>query len=284
MIEHVLEQHGIARLGHALERCLREVAVVIAHENRHTRRHRRVDLVGGLAPLLHGVMQEHVLVHVISDLGKIGIVLLAQLQDGYLDVPTKGLHQFGKKLLAALLAKGEQQALVVERHGHELSVHVCKHLVLIVGPLGKTRKERMDALVKRVINVRTVLMDQNARLVVIVVGIAGDVVAALEYSDAETGGLGKTTSAHCTRVTSAYDDHVVGTRIKISRKTRVDLHDIAPCRLRRPLALVRWAAAVTTTHRLFIPSIIATEEYNCPVIPKAHHDQAQMDPFQQGAS
>ena len=73
----------------------------------HASGDRRVDLIGSLAPLLHGVVQKDILKHVVRNLGEVGVALLAQLHDGNLDVAAKGIHKLVKELLAALFAKGE---------------------------------------------------------------------------------------------------------------------------------------------------------------------------------
>ena len=214
----MLEQRGIAVLRHALERSLREVAIVIAHKDGNAAGDRGIDLGGRLAPLLHGVMQKDVLVDVIGDLGQVGVVLLTQLHNGHLDVLAKGLHELLIQLLAALIAKGELKARVVKGHGHKGAVDVGKHLVLVVRPLGKARQEIVDALIKGMVDVRTVLVDQDSRLVSAVEGIARDVTTALQNGNAIADGFGKTAGANGTGITSADDDHVVRTGIKAFRQ------------------------------------------------------------------
>ena len=214
----MLEQRGIAVLRHALERSLREVAIVIAHKDGNAAGDRGVDLVGRLAPLLHGVMQKDVLVDVIGDLGQVGIVLLTQLHNGHLDVLAKGLHELLIQLLAALIAKGELKARVVKGHGHKGAVDVGKHLVLVVRPLGKARQEIVDALIKGMVDVRTVLVDQDSRLVSAVEGIARNVATALQNGNTIADGFGKTAGANGTGITGADDDHVVRAGIKAFRQ------------------------------------------------------------------
>ena len=214
----MLEQRGIAVLRHALERSLREIAIVIAHKDGNAAGDRGVNLVGRLAPLLHGVMQKDVLIDIIGDLGKIRVVLLAQLHNGHLDVLAKGLHELLVQLLAALIAKGELKARMVKGHGHEGAVDVGEHLVLVVRPLGKARQEVMDALVKSVIDVRTVLVDQDSGLVSAVVGITRDVAATLQNGNTIADSFGKTAGANGTGITGADNDHVVRTGIKAFRQ------------------------------------------------------------------
>ena len=214
----MLEQRGIAVLRHALERSLREVAIVIAHKDGNAAGDRGIDLVGRLTPLLHGVMQKDVLVDVIGNLGKIRVVLLAQLHNGHLDVLAKGLHELLIQFLAALIAKGKLKARMVKGHGHKGAVDVGKHLVLVVRPLGKARQEIVDALIKGMVDVRTVLVDQDSRLVSAVEGIARNVATALQNGNTIADGFGKTAGANGTGITGADDDHVVRTGIKAFRQ------------------------------------------------------------------
>ena len=103
----MLEQRGVAIGGHSLVRSLREVAVIVTDENGHASGDGRVNLIGGLAPLFHGVVQKDILEHVVRNLGEVRVALLAQLHDRNLDVAAKGIHKLVKELLAALFAKGE---------------------------------------------------------------------------------------------------------------------------------------------------------------------------------
>ena len=164
-------------------------------------------------------MEEHVLIHVVGDLGQVGVVLLTQLQDGDLHVLAERLHELGVQLLAAFLAERKQQALVVEGNRHERAVDVGEHLVLVIGPLGEAGQERVHALAEGVVDVRTVHVNKHTGLIQVVVGVAGDVVAALEDGDAEADGLGEATGAHRTRIARTDDDHVVGARVEILRET-----------------------------------------------------------------
>ena len=113
---------------------------------------------------------------------------------------------------------------MVEGHRHERTVDVGKHLVLVIGPLGEAGQELVHALVEGVVDMRAVEMDEDTGLIVIVVGVAGDVVATLQNGDAETDGLGKTAGAHRAGISCPDDDHVVIMRVETSRKTRSDLH------------------------------------------------------------
>ena len=195
----MLEQRGVAVLRHTLEGGLREVAIIVAHKDGNAAGDRGIDLVGRLTPLLHGVMQKDVLVDVI-------------------DVLAKGLHELLIQLLAALVTKGELKARVVKGHGHEGAVDVGEHLVLVVRPLGKARQEVVHALVKGVVDVRTVLVDQDSRLVSAVEGITRNVATALQNGNTIADSFGKTAGANGTGITGADNDHVVRTGIKAFRQ------------------------------------------------------------------
>ena len=224
MVEQALEELGVALGRHALVGDAREVALVIAHEDRHAAGDGGVDLVGRGAPLLHRVVEEHVLVDVVGDLLQVGVVLLAQLENGNLLVLTKGLDELAVEGLAALLAKGELEALVVERDRHESAVDVGEHLVLVVGPLGEAGEELVDAVALGVVDVRTVLVDQDARVVDVVIGVARDVVATLDDGDAEAAGLGKAACADGASVTGTDDDHVVRVGVEAGGEPTSDTH------------------------------------------------------------
>ena len=82
----------------------------------------------------------------------------------------------------------------------------------------------MNALILRVINVRTILMNKNASLVLVVIRVTSDVVAALDDGDAEATGLRKTASTDRTRIASSDNDHVVAVGRKTSGKPVCDTH------------------------------------------------------------
>ena len=169
-------------------------------------------------------MEEDVLVDVVGDLGELGVVLGAKLEDGHLHVLAEGLHELAVQLLAAFVAKRKLQALMVEGDGHERAVDVGKHLVLVIGPLSEARQEAVHALTEGVVDVRAVLMYEDAVRIVAIVGVARDVRAALQDGNAEPGGLGQTAGADGAGVAGSDDDHVVRIGIEGLGKTRRDLH------------------------------------------------------------
>ena len=169
-------------------------------------------------------MQEDVLVDIVGNLDKLGVVLLAKLHDRHLLVLAEGVHELLVKPLAPLLAEGELEGAVVEGDRHERAVDVGEHLVLVVGPLGEAREELVHALAHGVVDVGAVLVHEDARLVVVVIRVTGDVVATLQDGDLEAAGLRKAARAHGAGVSRADDDGVIAVRIEPSGQTVFDTH------------------------------------------------------------
>ncbi len=228
VVEHALEHGGVAVGGHALVGRQGEVAVVVAHEDGNAAHDGGVDLVGRLAPLLHRVVQEDVLVDVVRHLGEVGVVLLAQLHDGDLLVHAEGRDELLEEPLSPLLAEGELEGRVVEGDGHEGAMHVGEDLVLVLRPVGEAREELERALVGGVEDVRAVLVHEDARLVPVVVGVARHMAAALEDADLEAAGLGQTARADGTGVSGPHDDGVEGGGVEVVRKACVEVHGRFP--------------------------------------------------------
>ena len=101
---------------------------------------------------------------------------------------------------------------------------VREHLVLVVRPLREAREEFVHALAVGVVDVRAVLMDENAVLVQIIEGVARDMVAALENRDTETRTFRHAARAHRTGISSADDNHVVFIGVERCGETTRDLH------------------------------------------------------------
>ena len=75
------------------------------------------------------------------------------------------------------------------------------------------------------VDVRAVLVDQDAGVVEEVVGVAGDVVAALEDADLEAAGLGEATGAGRTSVARSDDEGVIRVRVEAGGKALLDAHE-----------------------------------------------------------
>ena len=190
MVEHALEQRGVAVQRHALEGVL-EVAVVARHEHGHARRDGGVNLLGREAPLLLRVVEEHVLVDEVGDLGELRVVLGAQLGDGHLALVAERVHELLREARGLLLAEGDLHGVLVERHGQVGAVPVGQHLVLVVAPFGEAAHVVEGALVVGVEDVRPVAVHEDAGLVGLVVHVAADVRALLHHEHALAAALGQ---------------------------------------------------------------------------------------------
>ena len=182
VVEHALEQRGVALERHALVGVL-EVAVVARQEHGHARRHRRIHLLRREPPLLLRVVEEHVLVDEVRHLGEIGVVDAPQLGDGHLALVAERGDELLDELRGALLAEGDLHRVLVERHRHVRAVPVGQHLVLVVVPLGEAADVVERALVVGVEDVRPIAVHEDARLVGLVVHVAGDMGLLLDHEN-----------------------------------------------------------------------------------------------------
>ena len=224
MVEHVLAEVRVRDGRHALVRGSREVAVVVAHEDGDATHDGRVDLVGGLAPLLHGVVQEDVLVHVVRDFRELGIVLLPEVHDGDLLVLAEGLHELLVQVLALLVAKRELQGLVVEGHRHQRAVDVGEDLVVVVRPLREAREVLVHALALECGRCADRTYGRYPGVVQAVVGGAGEGVPALDDGNLVAAGLRKARCAYSAGGSRAHDGDVVVLGVEALRKTFGDTH------------------------------------------------------------
>ena len=76
----------------------------------------------------------------------------------------------------------------------------------------------MDALVKSVVDVRTVLVDKDPGLISAVVSVARDVATTLQNGNAIADGLGETAGTNGTGISGTNDNHVVCTGVKAFRQ------------------------------------------------------------------
>ena len=106
---------------------------------------------------------------------------------------------------------------MVEGHGHQGAVDVGENLVLIVRPLGEARKEVVHALIEGVVDVRAVLVNKDAVFIQVIVGVARNMVAALEHGNMESSVFGQTARADGAGVSGTHDDHVICVGVKILR-------------------------------------------------------------------
>ena len=204
VVEHAFEHGGVAILRDALPAVL-EVAVVAAHIDGHTAGHSGVEVFGLHAPLLHRVDEEDFLIDVLREEVEVGVVGLAQFEDGNFFVEAEAFHQFffetGGKSLGEDLADGVQ----VEGDGHELAVDEAHHLVHIRIPVGEARSEVPRGLDVRVEDVRAVLMYADAVGIPVIVAVAADMRLAVDDKHL-LAAFGKHSSHGCAGNAGTYND------------------------------------------------------------------------------
>ena len=180
VVQHFLKQGGIALPGHPLPGIL-EIAVVPGEEHGHPGRGIGVDLLGGLPPLLHGVLDKYMLIDIVRQGGDLRVLALPQLQDGDLFLRAVGGDQLVAQALALPGTEGRLQRGQVEGHGilhpPALRRNVGDHPVLILPPGGEAGQVVKHPLIIRMENVRTILMDQYAHVIHAVVGVSAHVGA-----------------------------------------------------------------------------------------------------------
>ena len=233
MVQHGLKEGGVALQGHALILVL-EIAVVLRQEDRHPGSSVGIDLIRGLAPLLHGVVDEHVLIDVVGHLGQLRVLILAQLQDGDLLLCAVGGDQLLPQTLPLLAPESLPQGGQVEghRHLHPAAVRgrqVGHHPVLVVPPPGEAAQIAEYRLVIGVENMGAVLVDQHARLIQPVIGVAADVVPALQHQDPLSAPLSQLPGTHRAGIART---HHQGVKIQFQGVSHLFLFfgDNAPCR------------------------------------------------------
>ena len=206
--EQVLEQARVAIDRHPLEGVL-EVAVVPGDEHGHARGHRGIHFLGSEAPLLLGIVEEHVLVDEVRHLLKLRILLGAQLVDGDLALVAEGVDELLDEPGRLLVAEGNFHRVLVEGHGHVGAIPIGKHPVLVARPLGEAGKIVVGALIVGMEDVRPVAVHEHPGLVVLVVHVAGDVRALLDDEHAKTALFGKLPGTDSPGKTGADNDGVV---------------------------------------------------------------------------
>ena len=76
----------------------------------------------------------------------------------------------------------------------------------------------MDALIKGMVDVRTILVDQDPGLISAVVGVTRNVATALQNGNAIADSLGETAGTNGTGISSTDDNHVVYAGVKAFRQ------------------------------------------------------------------
>ena len=211
MVQHPLEQGGIALQGHPLIGVL-EIAVVTGEKDRYPGGGIGVDLLRSLAPLLHRVVDKDVLIHIIRQGGDLRVTALPQLQNGHLFFCPIGGNEFFPQPCALRRAEGGLQRGEVEGDGvglaPALSVRdIGQDPVLIVPPDREPGEPVKDPLVVGVEDVGAVLVDQHPSPIQAVVGVAADVVPAFQAQH-PLSALGQLPGADRTGIAGAHDQRV----------------------------------------------------------------------------
>ena len=178
MVEHPLEHPRVAVQRHRLVR-VGEVAVVAVGAHRHARGDRRVELRRIEAPLLARVVAEELLVQLAPDLADDHVFGRPDLRRAARR-PTRRTPRARTtcRFSAVELVDGVE----VDRDRQQLPVDARQHAVLVRPPLGELREVVEDVARVGVEDVRPVLVDQDARFVVVVVGVAADVRPLVDRS------------------------------------------------------------------------------------------------------
>ena len=131
-------------------------------------------------------MDEDVLIDIVGQGGDLRVWVLPQLQNGHLFLRAIGGDELVPQALALFKAEGRLQRGEVKGHGigHPPALvvwDVGDDPVAIVPPLGEAGQPVEHPLVVGVEDVGAILVDQDARLVGPVIGVARHVVPALQH-------------------------------------------------------------------------------------------------------
>ena len=91
----------------------------------------------------------------------------------------------------------------IDWDGDQLAIHAGQHFMLVLPPFGETGEVVEDLSRVRVKNMRTVFMNQNARVIVMIVSVAADVGPSIDQQDLFAGAGGETLRQDAAGVTSA---------------------------------------------------------------------------------
>ncbi len=172
MIEHALEHAGVAMQRHRLVR-VGKVAIVAVGAHRHARRDRRVELRWIQAPLLAGVAAKELLIQLAPNLADHNVLGCANLRARLGQRLQKVVHLEGGQVEPVELV----DRIEIDRDGHKHPVDAGAHAVLVWPPGGELRQVVEDRFGVGVKDVRAISVDQQAVVVVVVVGVAADMGA-----------------------------------------------------------------------------------------------------------
>ena len=126
--------------------------------------------------MLERIAEKNLLINIFSQKFKIFVIGLAQFQNRHLDVKTELFDKLILKLVGNRLRKNLTDGIQVKRNRYFLPVDFSFDFVHIRMPSGKTAQIFPHMLQIGVENMRTVFMDTDVVLVIIVVRIAADMV------------------------------------------------------------------------------------------------------------
>ena len=163
-----------------------EVSIVAIGPDRHACRHCRVELRRVEAPLLPRVVAEELLVQLAPDFADDHVLRRADVRARLRDRSEELVELKRREVHAVQLI----DRIEIDRNRQQLSVDAGKHPMLIRTPGGELRQVVVDVARIRVEDVRPVLVYEQARFVVVIVGVAADVRPAIadEHLLARVGG------------------------------------------------------------------------------------------------
>ena len=126
------------------------------------------------------------------------------------------LGPLGEPILQLLGGEVEPVELVdrveIDRDRHLHAVHFRQHPVLVEAPFGEAREMVEDLLRVGVEDMRTVLVDQQPVVVITVIGVAADMVAAVDEKNALVALARKTLRQNAARKAGADNQPIVHSR------------------------------------------------------------------------
>ena len=179
MAQHSAEHGGVAVLRHALVG-VGKVAVVAVCPDRHPRRDRGVEFRRVEAPLLAGVAAKEFLVQLATDLRHHHVLRGEDLLSGFGPLGEERL-EFETRQVEAI---ERIHRVEVDRDRHQATVDERPHPVLVLPPPGEARQVAEHLVRVGVEDVRTVAVNQQSLMVILIVGVAADVIAAVDQQHA----------------------------------------------------------------------------------------------------
>ena len=170
VVQHIFEHRRITRERHTLM-LVGEIAIIVVQARRDARGHRLVEFGRVETPLFARISLEEFFVEIASHLGNDRVFGGADRSTGFRDTGEIGRRlRVGFELQAVKLI----ERVAVDRHRDEPLTDVGQDPVLVGTPAGEARQVGQDIGGVRMENVRPVFMNEDARLVPMIVGVAAD--------------------------------------------------------------------------------------------------------------